>query len=70
MVNAETQTLLDVIDVAKGRIDVVPAYRRAIGIIGYTPETRAEDWGVINRAIIDKWSKSGLLWIKERAWKS
>lgn len=27
------------------------------------------DWPAINRAIIDRWSLSGLKWIKARAWK-
>lgn len=27
------------------------------------------DFGVINRAIIGRWSESGLRYIKERAWK-
>ena len=27
------------------------------------------DWGKVNKAIIDRWSKSGLEHIKKRAWK-
>ncbi len=27
------------------------------------------DWAKINRAIIERWSKSGLLYIKGKAWK-
>lgn len=27
------------------------------------------DWPCINRAILERWSMSGLEWIKRRAWK-
>lgn len=27
------------------------------------------DWRAINAAIIERWSKAGLIYIKERAWK-
>jgi hypothetical protein len=27
------------------------------------------DWAPINQAIMKRWSKSGLLWIKTEAWK-
>lgn len=28
-----------------------------------------KDWAVINQAIIKRWSKNALLWIKAEAWK-
>jgi len=28
-----------------------------------------KDWGSINEAIMKRWSKSALLWIKAEAWK-
>jgi hypothetical protein len=28
-----------------------------------------KDWSAINTAIMKRWSKSGLLWIKTEAWK-
>ena len=27
------------------------------------------DWAAINAAILKRWSKSGLIWIKTQAWK-
>ena len=31
-------------------------------------ECRSLDWAKINRAIIERWSVSGLVWIKTNAW--
>jgi hypothetical protein len=28
------------------------------------------DWPTINRAIVERWSQSGLSWIKKRAWQN
>jgi hypothetical protein len=30
---------------------------------------KREDWATINMAIIERWSPSGLKWIKREAWK-
>jgi hypothetical protein len=27
------------------------------------------DWAAVNRAILGRWEKSSLIWIKDRAWK-
>ena len=48
------------------RDKVVPAYRALIMICEHE-----EDWnaGSVNAAIIERWSKSGLEYIKREAWK-
>ena len=46
------------------RRDVAMTYRL---ILQQTVEK--VDWNKINRAIIDRWSRAGLEWIKERAWR-
>lgn len=59
-----TEQLLEVIATAKKRADVVPAYRK--GII----ENRAAiDWPKVNFAIMERWSRSALIFIKTQAWK-
>lgn len=45
------------------RDDIVPLYAQGI----YWKEF--VDWVKINKAIMDKWSKSGLIYIKHKAWK-
>lgn len=32
-------------------------------------ESNKIDWAKVNTAIMNRWSKSGLIYIKERAWK-
>lgn len=56
-----TETLLaEIADEATTRNDV--AYAMAIRSSAPT------DWPAVNKAIIARWSVSGLKWIKERAW--
>lgn len=62
--NMTTEQLLETITGAKKRTDVVPAYRK--GII----ENRAAiDWPKVNFAIMERWSRSALIFIKTQAWK-
>lgn len=49
-------------DTAFTRKDVAATYAILI-------EKRHQDWKPINEAILKRWSKSGLLWIKTEAWK-
>lgn len=61
-----TTELLDAIATAKTRAGVVKPYHDAIlldngGVI--------YDWPEINAAIVEKWSKAGLIWIKKQAWR-
>ncbi len=58
-----TADLLATIENAKTRQDVVPAY--AAGIM-HKPGPR---FLPANEAITAKWSKAGLRWIKQQAWK-
>ena len=59
-------TTLEVIAAAKKRDDVVPEYANCIlEEDDYYPQ----DWKAINAAIIEKWSVSALVYIKEKAWK-
>jgi hypothetical protein len=58
-----TDDLLAAIEAAKTRRDVVPAY--ADGIMR-KPGTR---FLPANEAITAKWSRAGLRWIKQQAWK-
>lgn len=43
------------------RRDVAQTYRLAM------ESGETIDWGIINRAIIERWSRSGLIWIKTQA---
>lgn len=57
------ELLADVNDWAARRVDVAMSYAAAIRY------ERDIDWPRVNAAIIEKWSKSGLEWIKREAWK-
>ncbi len=46
------------------RKDVAQTYR----LVLESPESRTVNWGNINKAIIERWSLSGLIWIKKQAW--
>lgn len=61
-----TRWLLDVIQDAKRRQDVVDAYRFGIFGAGDDPV----NWASVNDAILQRWSPAGLNWIKKQAWKS
>lgn len=57
---------LEVIASATKRDDVVPNYAQWIM---EEDDGYPQDWHAINKAIMDKWSKAALSYIKERAWK-
>ena len=59
-----TNTLLrEIEDPAMRRKDVAQTYALALRSSWPT------DWGKVNRAILARWSRSALDWIKTRAWK-
>lgn len=61
-----TSELMDIVTGAKNRRDVVNAYKNALLLYAAGVDI---DWPAINRAIVGKWSRSALIWIKEQAWK-
>jgi hypothetical protein len=61
-----TDTICD--EVADKRIkrkDVALSY--AFALLSAAAKADSPDWGTINRAILARWSMSGLEWIKKRA---
>lgn len=57
------ETLLEeVADKRTKREDIAQTYALALKTAGYF------DWRKINLAIVDRWSLSGLEWIKQSAW--
>ena len=57
-----TSTIID--EVANRNLkrkDVAMSYRLAM------ESSHPTDWGKVNRAIIERWSESGLMWIKRQA---
>ena len=59
------KTILDEIEMKElKRIDVAKTY----ALILKSSERNIVDWPKVNKAIINKWSRSGLEWIKEMAW--
>lgn len=50
----------------KNRDEVAVEYAR---LIRARPATPPSTWVNLNAAIIDRWSRSGLLYIKRKAWK-
>lgn len=59
------KTLLD--EIANPEIkrkDVAQTYRLAL----QSAERDTIDWAKVNQAIIQRWSRSALHWIKEQAW--
>ena len=57
--------LKEIQDKTLHKINIALTYRSAIG----AHPTAKIDWKKINKAIIKRWSKSGLLRVKEMAWK-
>ena len=60
---ATTELLVAVEDRTKKRDDIAMAYAR---------ELHGEslvDWPAVNAAVIERWSRSGLSYIKKRAWR-
>jgi hypothetical protein len=63
--SASTRTLVLVTQhPAVKRIDMADWYRKALA-----NSNHATDWATVNAAIIDRWSESGLKYIKRKAWK-
>lgn len=48
-----------------GRAEAADLY--ADGLVTYGPD--GLDWKQVNGAILNKWTPSGLKWIKQQAWK-
>ena len=46
------------------RLDIAKTYSLAMK----SSEVNKINWGRVNKAIIERWSLSGLKWIKEKAW--
>lgn len=60
-----TNTLLrEIADPAMKRKDVALTYALAIR------SSVATDWEMVNRAIMARWSRYALEWIKSRAWRT
>lgn len=62
MVDVQGQLLAEIADESMKRKDVALTY--AFGLRQHTEV----DWVIVNEAIIERWSLSGLKWIKELAW--
>ena len=62
LADPEGQLLEEIADPKMKRRDVAMTYRLALR------SRDRVDWGKVNRAIIERWSASGLGWIKEFAW--
>ena len=61
----ETTLLNEIGDPAMKRADVALTYAMALR----SSEASNVDWAKVHKAIMERWSKSALTWIKERAWK-
>ena len=57
-----TETLLNEIANGAKRRAVAQTYRLAM------ESSSPTDWATVNAAIIERWSVSGLMWIKKAAW--
>ena len=63
--------IFSAIEEAQRRDDVVGAYASEIRAWhGYPTALTIPHWQRVNQAIIEKWSESGLRYIKDRAWKA
>ena len=60
----EFRTWLDTCEFPISRDDCVSMYAELISLYD-----EIKDWGSVNQAIINKWSLSGLKYIKREAWK-
>ena len=65
--NLTEQLLAAIADPKKQRADVAALYARAIQ--GKLHRQGESDWGQVNDAIINRWSKAALVWVKREAWK-
>jgi hypothetical protein len=67
LADPQAQLLAEIADVAMKRADVAMTYRLAIRA-SRGPGGATVDWRKVNEAIIERWSASGLTWIKRAAW--
>lgn len=61
----ENVLLREISDKAMKREDVAQTYAMTLR----SSERDTVDWSKVNHAIIDRWSRNALVWIKTRAWK-
>lgn len=61
----EQALLTEIADKSLKRGDIALTYRLAMA----SSERDRVDWAKVNRAIIQRWSKAGLTWIKKEAWR-
>lgn len=64
LANCESHLLREIADPAMNRKDVAQSYALAMK----SSERDQIDWAKVNKAIMARWSASGLKWIKESAW--
>lgn len=62
LANCERMLLEEIADKRMKRRDVAQTYALAM------KSSETVDWAKVNAAIIARWSKSALLWVKEQAW--
>ena len=64
LADCENHLLREIADKRMKRRDVAQSYALALR----SSERDRMDWGKVNRAILERWSKATLLWIKTQAW--
>lgn len=64
LASCESTLLREIADKKMKRKDIAQTYALALK----SSESNSVDWAKVNKAIMDRWSKSALTWIKERAW--
>lgn len=62
MIELRNERMIDAIKNCKTRDEAIHIYKDAIIMLGI-------EWSKFNNAIIEKWSISGLKYIKHNAWK-
>jgi len=63
--NCESALIQEIGDHTMHRKDVALTYAMSM----LSSECDSINWGKVNRAIIDRWSRYALVWIKTRAWE-
>ena len=63
LINCEYTLMCEIRNHVFYRKDIAKTYNLAMRLV----ENKAIDWKRVNEAIIDRWSKSGLEWIKRMA---
>jgi len=64
LANCEVALLQEIADPQMTRRDVAKTYALTLR----SSERNSIDWKKVNQAIIQRWSKSALSWIKKQAW--